>query len=114
MPLPKLFIPPEIYEAAEDEARHVIDRALDGLFGIIDGQIKRRQGYVFAHEKALFHANMVAGLVATNIRIIGKERKIRRHARLSLRWDAKARARDPELLAACKLCIDQPDPKATT
>lgn len=102
--IPALFVPKELTDAAREEARHVVDSALKGLFGIIDAQVKRRQSYAFAHEKAVFHEDLARRLRITSIRIIGKARKIRRHERLALRWGARAAARDPKLAQACSLC----------
>lgn len=98
-----ILIPRAIYDDARDEARVLVERALDGVFGLIQGAIMRRQSYAFAHEQALFHRGMVSRLRATPIKIFGKARKIKRHGRMAIRWGAKAMARDPRLAKRCGL-----------
>ena len=97
------MIPKSIEDAARAEAKRLAERALDGVFGLIQSQIMRRQSYAFAHEQALFHNAMSRALKATPIKIFGKARKIKRHARLGMRWTAKATARDPRLAQVCGL-----------
>jgi hypothetical protein len=97
------MIPSEIVDAARAEAKALAERALDGVFGLIQGAIMRRQSYAFAHEQAIFHNEMVRRLKATPIKIFGIKRKIKRHARLGMRWTARAAARDPRLAQVCGL-----------
>jgi hypothetical protein len=98
-----IFVPREFADAARADAKALAERALDGVFGLIQGSIMRRQSYAFAHEQALFHGAMAKALRDTPIKIFGKARKIRRHARECMRWTAKASARDPRLAQACGL-----------
>lgn len=98
-----IMIPREIEDEARAAAKALAERALDGVFGLIQGAIMRRQSYAFAHERAIFHAEMVKRLRVTPIRIFGIKRKIKRHARLGMRWTARATARDPRLAQACGL-----------
>ncbi len=98
-----LLIPREITDAAREEARALTERALEGVFGLIRAVILRRQSYAFAHEQAVFHAVMARRLPATPLKIVGKLRKARRHARLAQRWSARAIARDPQLAQRCGL-----------
>lgn len=98
-----LMIPREIEDEARRAAKAIAERALDGVFGLIQGAIMRRQSYAFAHEQAIYHNEMVKRLRSTPIRIFGKARKIKRHARQCLRWTARATARDPRLAQVCGL-----------
>lgn len=104
MTLPAIFTPREIRDAAATAARETLDRAWAGLFNLIESELARRRSYAFAHEKTLYHGEMASRLAATPIRILGVQRKIRRHARLAMRWGAKAHARDPKLARACGIC----------
>lgn len=98
-----IMIPREIVDAARKDAKALAERALDGVFGLIQASIMRRQSYAFAHEQAIFHHEMVRRLKATPIYIFGIKRKIRRHGRLAMRWTSRATARDPRLAQACGL-----------
>lgn len=98
-----LMVPSSITDAAREEAQRITTRAIDGMFGLIQGMIMRRQSYAFAHEQAVYHREMVRLLRATPIKIFGKHRKIRRHARAALRWTAKATSRDSRLAQRCGL-----------
>ena len=40
MAFPKIFIPRDLIESAKDEARDLVERALVGVFGLIDAAIK--------------------------------------------------------------------------
>lgn len=108
--IPKLFIPRELEDAAREEARHIIDKALDGMFGLIQAAVLRRQSYAFAAEKAVYHDALVKELRKTKLRIVGRQRKIKRHERLAIRWRSVAKSRDPRLAQACGLyaCEDSP------
>lgn len=97
------MIPKAIEDEARRAAKALTERALDGVFGLIQGAIMRRQSYAFAHEQAIFHTEMVKRLRATPIKIFGKHRKIKRHARRGMRWIARATARDPRLAQVCGL-----------
>lgn len=97
-----IFVPKEVIDEAKDFARETVDTALKGLFGIIDAQIKRRQSYAFAQEKAVFHKRMTERLpLVPGLRLV--KPRLRRHHRLHVRWEAKAFARDPKLSLACGL-----------
>lgn len=98
-----IFVPREIADAARADAKALVERALDGVFGLIQGSIMRRQSYAFAHEQALFHMALAKALRTTTIKIFGKARKARRHDLAAMRWIAKATARDPRLAQACGL-----------
>lgn len=103
MALPAIFIPRSLVDEAKAEARDMIERALVGVFGLIDAAIKRRQSYAWAHERALYHAALVRRLRATPLRIVDLAGKLRRHGRKALRFEALAEARDPRLAHACGL-----------
>lgn len=106
MALPKIFIPRDIVESAKDEARDLVDRALVGVFGLIDSAIKRRQSYAWAHEKALYHAGIIRRLKSTSLRIVDLRGKLRRHEKRYMHFAALADARDPRLADACGICKD--------
>ena len=96
-----LMVPREIEDAARDEARHVVDRALDGLFGLAEAQIKRRQSYAFAHERAVFHSTMARDLPIKLPGLWWLHARVRRHQRLAVKFWALAHARDPALAQHC-------------
>ncbi len=98
-----IMIPKSIVDAARSDAKALAERALVGVFGLIQSEIMRRQSYAFAHEQAIFYTEMVKRLRETPIKIFGIKRKIRRHGRLGMRWGARARARDPRLAQLCGL-----------
>ena len=97
------FIPKEVVTEAKNFARNTVDRAMQGMFGLIDAAVKRRQSYGFAQEKSVFHKRMAERLpiMVPNLKLLGP--RIRRHIRLHVKWEAKAFARDPKLSAACGL-----------
>lgn len=111
MALPTIFVPRSLVDEAKAEAKQVVERALDGVFGLIDAAVKRRQSYAWAHEKALYHAGLVRRLRSTSIRIVDLRGKLRRHERKAMRFAALADARDPRLATACGICLDLPPPK---
>jgi hypothetical protein len=98
-----IFIPRELVDEAKSFARDTVDRAMQGMFGLIDAAVKRRQSYGFAQEKSLFHQRMFQRLpiMVPNLKLLGP--RMRRHLRLHVKWEAKAFARDPKLSAACGL-----------
>lgn len=109
-----IMIPKSIVDDARADAKRLAERAIDGVFGLIQGAIMRRQSYAFAHEQAVFHRVMVAKLRATPIKIFGKAHKIKRHGRLAMRWTARATARDPRLAEVCGLYDGQICEEAAT
>lgn len=102
--LPALFIPKSIRDEASAFARDTVKQALTGMFGLIEAALARRQSAAFAHEKALYHERMSQLLAATPLRIANRAGRVKRHARLGMRWSAKAYARDAALALACMLC----------
>jgi hypothetical protein len=97
-----IAIPKGIVDEAKGFARDTVDRVLTGMFGLVEAQVLRRQSYAFAHEKALFHRRM-SQLIGTVPGLVGAGWRTRRHAKLALRWEAKALARAPSLAKACGL-----------
>lgn len=97
-----IAVPKEVITEAKDFARETVDNALKGFFGIIDAQIKRRQSYAFAHEKALFHKRMVEKLPSlSDLALL--DWRVKRHRKKMVKWEAKAFSRDPGLATACGL-----------
>lgn len=100
-----IAIPQSVVDEARTFARDTVDRAIEGLIGIVDRAIRRRQSYGFAHEQALFHRRMAESLATLDL--VGKRWRVRRQKRLAVRWEAKAWARTPQLAGACGLaCPD--------
>lgn len=106
MALPRILIPRELEREALDRAAKLAHDAMVRVFGLIQAEIMRRQSYAWAHERALYFQELARLLRASPIRILGIARKIKRANRRSIHFAALARARDPRLAQACKLCGD--------
>lgn len=96
-----IVVPKYAVDAARDVARDTVRAALSGVFGLIDKDLERRQSAAYAHEQAIFHAEMARTL--PDVIRVGVGWRVRRQLRLAAKWAAKARARDGALAHVLRL-----------
>lgn len=102
--LPKIVIPKAMREDAEKFARDKVTEALQGLFGLIEKQIERRQSAAFAAEMSLKHERLAFLMHNAPFKIVARDARVQRQQRLAMRWSATAYARNAVIAGACKIC----------
>lgn len=101
--IPRIIIPKDVRDEAWSFADRTVDSAMHALGTIVLDVIHWRRSYAFAVRKALYHQRLVETMPTIKPRLSLLERRVRRHQRLAMHWEAKAYSRTPDLASACGL-----------